>query len=206
MSQLNTGDLGYAIQCLIADWLAGNVHTAMPGKVESYNSATRTGQVKPLLKMASIDGTQTEIKSIPDVPFAIYGTAKSGVVLPIAVGDYVLLIFSERTIGQAMQTGAPSNTSLNQMYALGDAIALPGLFPSVSAVPSTGGADITIVNNGGKVVLNASGDIEIGNHSLVKSLCTEALITALTSTPDSNGGIYTAINFKGCTTTKAKAQ
>lgn len=153
MNSLNTEDVGFAVQCLIADYLAGNVHTAMPGKVESYDPLTRTGQVKPLLKIAHIDKTQTELQSIADVPFAIYGTASAGVVLPINTGDYVLLIFNERTIGKAMKTGNASSTSLTHLFGLGDAVALPGLFPQPTGPHLENQTDIQIYNKSGNVLL-----------------------------------------------------
>jgi len=191
VNTFNDTDLGFAIRDLIESWLRGNVHTSMPGKVESYSATTRTGQVKPLLKIASFDGEQTEIQSIPDVPFVVYGTQNAGVILPVATGDYVLLIFSERSIGETMQSGKVSNTSLTNTHSLGFAIALPGLFPRSSTIPITGSTDITIINNGGKVVIDASGDIELGK-GIVQKLANETFVLSHT-----HSGVTTGSGISG---------
>ena len=211
MKNLNTENVARAIIELLQSYLAGNVHTSMPGRVESYDRTKRTGSVKPMLKICDSSGTQIELPVIPDVPFAIYGTASASVVLPVSAGDYVLMIFSERAIGRFMQNGQQSVTSFEHTFSLGDAIALPGIFPGGSSIPSTGANDITIINNGGKVVLNASGDIELGTGTLSK-LVTDAFSTLYNAhthncaTPGSPSGPPLALMTALQLTSKVKAQ
>jgi hypothetical protein len=174
---MNDSDVGFAISSLIMNLIAGKIHTAMIGRVESYNKDKRTGDVKPMVRRAGIDGMQTEYAVLPDVPFFVYSTAGAGIVLPVAAGDFVLLIFNERRIDGVMSSGNISNSTQNRLFDLSDAIAFPGVFPKSVSIPSTGANDITIINNGGKVVVNASGDIELGPGALTK-LANELFTTA----------------------------
>jgi hypothetical protein len=209
MKNINSENLGHAIVQLLQSYIAGNVHTSMPGKVESYDRLTRRGSIKPMLKMKSADGSEIELPVLPDVPFAVYGTANASVVLPSSEGDFVLLVFSERFIGKFMQTGKPSSTPYENMYSLGDAIAFPGIFPSSSSIPATGSSDITIVNNGGKVVLSASGDIELGSGVLT-ALANELFVTSHVHTSAAPGSPTStpvpAIPPLSYITSKVKAQ
>lgn len=169
---LNETDIGFAIQGFITQFLAGNLNTAMPGKVISYDDVRRVVDIKPMLRKACMDGTQQEFPVLSSVPVAVYGTKGAGVKLPIAAGDYVLLIFSQRQTDDFFNNGQINNTQLSRQFHLSDAVALPGLFPQSWNEGTTGSGDIQIYNNGGKVTVTASGDIELGEaflSSLVKS-------------------------------------
>ncbi len=161
--KMNETEIGESIRALMINFLAGTVHTAMPGKVVAYNSSKRTADVKPLIKKSNTDGSQTEYPVLPDVPVAVYGTAGAAVVLPIADGDFVLLVFSERAIDRVMKNGKINNTSQNRIFHLSDAVAFPGIFPRTASIKSTADDDITIYNKGGNINL-------IGNNGEVTAL------------------------------------
>jgi len=130
MSGLNETDVGYAVQTLIADYLAGNVHTAMPGLVEAVNNDDNTVDVLPLLKKSTSDGVQTECKIIPRVRYLM--NANSSVSVTLNTGDIVLLIFCEEILDNFDTSGKTANTSFNRKFDLSSAIAIPLLFTSES--------------------------------------------------------------------------
>ncbi len=190
--KMNETEIGEAIRALMMNFLAGNIHTAMPGKVVAYNSSNRTADVKPLIKKSNTDGSQTEYPVLPDVPVAIYGTAGAAVVLPISEGDFVLLVFSERAIDRVMKNGKVNNTSQNRMFHLSDAVAFPGIFPRTSSTSPTlsslGSDDITIYNNGGKINLIGENGIITPLSGVVTGECIDPFTGNVHA--DKSGSVY----------------
>ena len=127
MSALNTGDLGKAITDLIANYLAGSVQTATVGLIDAVN-ADGTVNVKPLLNMPAIDGTQTEHAVIPDV--GILFNENTVLSVKVAAGDIVLLVFCKESLNNLSHDGKTANTLLNQQFSAGNAFAVPLVFSS----------------------------------------------------------------------------
>ena len=127
MSALNTGDLGKAITDLIANYLAGSVQTATVGLIDAVN-ADGTVNVKPLLNMPAIDGTQTEHAVIPDVE--ILFNENTVLSVKVAAGDIVLLVFCKESLNNFSHSGKTANTLLNQQFSAGNAFAVPLVFSS----------------------------------------------------------------------------
>jgi hypothetical protein len=126
MNGFNDSDVGAAIHSLIMNFLSGNVHTSMPGKVVKYDAVKKTVDVKPMLKKANPDGTQIEYPVLPDVPL-LFGDA-SALSITAAVGDVVLLVFSEAGLEKWNPTKIPANTTLNRKFSLSDGFAVPGVY------------------------------------------------------------------------------
>jgi hypothetical protein len=183
----NTEHLGGAIATLIMAFLSGKVHTATLGRVEKYDKATRTGDIRPMLRKANVDGTQISYGLLYDVPFWTYGTSGAGVVLPVAKGDFVLLVFCEKKADGFFSTGQESDTSVNRVFDLSDAVAFPGIFPASSNIPATNDADITIYNSG-------SGNIVLGD-----SLTAEKLLNSTFKTMIFDMHVHTGGTISGST-------
>src|SRR5512138_1112258 len=85
------------------------VHTAIPGKVVSYDPATQTAEVTPVVQRAEprADGgnTLTPLPSISDVPVQWPRGGGFALHFPLAPGDHVLLVFSEAAIGHWRASG-----------------------------------------------------------------------------------------------------
>ena len=100
---------------------------AMPGKVESYNSATRTATVKPMTKVPLADGDGTrrayELDAIHAVPVVWPGQVS------LTAGDGVLLVFCDFDLG-AWRDGAgktPADPGDETAHGPSGAVAIPGL-------------------------------------------------------------------------------
>ncbi len=104
---------------------------AMPGKVESYNAATRTARVKPMLRVPYQDGDgerqAQELDAVHAVPVCWPGEVS------LSAGDGVLLIFCDFDIG-AWRDGAgktPADPGDETAHGPVGAVCLPGLDTSV---------------------------------------------------------------------------
>lgn len=163
------------------DQILANIHTALPGRIESYDQSTGLAKVKPLLKRKyATDSAATELPVISGVPVVFPRTANAWVRIPVAAGDTVLLVFAERSIDLWLEKGGTVDPEKPERFSLNDAIAIPGLFPSQEAISPNGAATSLEVACGsaymeitstGQVKINASKvtvtspDVNLGDES-----------------------------------------
>lgn len=122
-----------------------DVHTMLPGQIESYDSAKQTVNVKITVqrRLVDEDGTKTlvDLPPLQNVPVAFPRCAGGWITFPLAKGDNVMVIFSERSLGQwmAKDNGQQIDPQEVTLHPLSGAVAVPGLYPSTAALrsPST---------------------------------------------------------------------
>lgn len=135
MSDLPEGkrtlSLAELLQKAIASRLL-DVHTAIPGRVQSYDASTQTADVQPLIK-AKHRGEDSSLVTeslpvIPHVPVVFPGAGGMRITFPMQRGDTVLLVFSEASLDiWQNQGGGPVDPLDVRRFHLSDAIAIPGL-------------------------------------------------------------------------------
>lgn len=134
-----------------------DLHTAMPGRILSYDAATQKAKVQPELKRKFRDGSLVDPPVIPDVPVAMPRAGKAFLSLPLKQGDQVLLIFGERSLDTWKQNGGsvdPSTESRKHDYS--DAYAIPGGYPFSNPAPMDPN-DLILVNDQSKITLKSGG-------------------------------------------------
>ncbi len=104
------------------------VHTALPGRIQSYDPSTRLAVVKPSVLPKSMHADTFDIPPIADVPVVWPGTGEFTLEGNLATGDGVLLLFTEAGIGNWLQSSADAPAEDQTRFSLQDAIAIPGLF------------------------------------------------------------------------------
>ena len=144
-----------------------NVHTVMPGIVQAYDAATQQAEVKPQLKKNYLDGTELSLPVISSVPVIFPRTATASLTFPVAKGDKVLLVFSERSLDEYLSLGKEVKPQDRRKFDLSDAIAIPGLYDFSTPSPSNG-EDVELQHKTQKITIKANGDIEVGAESLKK--------------------------------------
>lgn len=106
------------------------VHTAIPGKVVSYDATTQTAEVTPVVQRAEPreDGgnTLTPLPSIPNVPVKWPRGGGMGFSLFLKPGDHVTLLFNEAATGHWRSSGELAPAGDLRRHSLGYPIALPG--------------------------------------------------------------------------------
>lgn len=162
-----------------------DVHTCMPGVINTFHSSDNSVDVQLLFQREYNNGNIVTYPVIPHVPLLYLGPANGWVRWPVTAGDPVLVIFSERAIGQWFSTGTAQGAQLpedSRIFDLTDAIAIPGLRDSVSPVVPQG--DSTSAEF---VYKNAR--VEITSGSLVKiANATQSLKTALNDLANATAG------------------
>lgn len=122
-----------AIESRLAD-----VHTAMPGKVKSYDRVTQTADVMPLVNAVApmADGSD-ELEELPVIPNVRVLWPRAGgayLHMPMAAGDYVLLVFNEAAIGHwRAGAGEPAPPGDVSRHSLSYPYAIPGGWPDAGA-------------------------------------------------------------------------
>lgn len=108
------------------------MHSAMPGVVNSYDAATQTAEVKPLIKWQRfIPGRALrdlfDLPPLPDVLVCHPRGGSYGMHLPLAQGDLVLLVMCSRELTQWRGGSAtsPAEPGTIDPMPLAGAIAIP---------------------------------------------------------------------------------
>lgn len=103
------------------------IHTAVPGKIVSFDPATCLATVLPDMKFKKPDGNTMAYPQITGVPVVFFQTMnqQATVAFPIKAGDGCLIIVSEQSIDYWMY-GQETDTDL--AFDLTNAICIPGLF------------------------------------------------------------------------------
>lgn len=144
--------------------LMAEVRTAMPGRIESFDSSTRLASVRPMLsRRYSGDSSATALPVVQRVPLVEMRTGKAVLCLPVTKGDPVLLVFSDRAIdnwlgGDGEQPADPQDV---RQHDLTDAFAILGGWPELRSAdhpaPSGDAAEL-LVAQGTKIKLGNGAD------------------------------------------------
>ena len=166
-----------------------DVHTAVPGKIVSFNASTGLATVLPVMKFRKPDGTSMDYPQITGVPVLFpqgYGQSAT-IAFPVKAGDGCLIIVAENSIDYWLY-GQETDTDLS--FDMTNAICIPGLFTKANA-------DVKQACNENAVVLNCS-----GSKVVLKSR--EAVITAgqvVVNGPLKVNGDISALNISAKTIT-----
>lgn len=121
----------------VLDARLGELHTALPGIVESYDASSQTATIRN-----AVHDDGSEPVSIPGVPVIWPRCASAYLAMPLSAGDTGLLVFCERDIRTWRRTGqvmAPGDLST---HAMSSAVFLPGLHVKSGSVASPPGATV----------------------------------------------------------------
>ena len=113
------------------------IHTVMPGKFLSYKGhGERKAKVQPMLKIRTVHDKLISIDPIDDVQVMFQSTSSFNMLFPIAKDDGCLLLFSEGSIGDYMNSDMSQLTEpeIKTRFSLSNCIAIPG-FWSTSKIP-----------------------------------------------------------------------
>jgi len=110
-----------------------DLHTALPGEVQSYNSTLQTVDVKVSIDRY-INGKKVSYPILQSVPVVFPRTGKYSISFPLESGDGVLLIFNERNLDNWYGVGSGQEPIDGRKFDINDAVAIPGLFPSLGVM------------------------------------------------------------------------
>ena len=172
--------------------LMEDIHTCLPGSIESYSYETQKATVKPLIKKKYLDGTVLELPVLVNVPITFPRTKMSGITFPVNKGDGVLLMFTERALERWYSSGKDSEPGDRRKFDISDAIGIIGCFSFADKNLASNNADVEIHHKEQKIVIKSNGDIELGIASL-KKLVTEDIFSKF------NTHVHTASSLAAAT-------
>lgn len=163
-----------------------DLHTGLPGRVESFDSARGTVDVLPLLKRVYQDPDDAsevkefELPVIPDVPIVYPAGGGWSITFPLEPGDLVYISFAERSLDRwkAADAGSTVDPQLVSLHPLDGAVAIPALRPPTDKlsgldrgglrVGKEGGSTEIFIDDNGRVTIKSS-DIRFVDENASKS-------------------------------------
>lgn len=177
----------------------GEVHTCLPAKVELYDETQQKVNVKPLLKRTVIDDAGGEIVEVlpvvQSVPVVFPRAGGFFITMPIRVGDFVALFFSERSLDRwIVSDGADADPVDVRTHDLSDAIAVPGLYP-FSAALDADPDDMVLGKEGGFEVHIKDDQIDLGSKDAADFVALAGLVkTEITALRSAVNSLVTTFN------------
>lgn len=106
------------------------LRVAMPGRVLKYNNQTHKAEVQPLIKYQKEGGSPRDLAPIAGVPIVHPRSQAGAVYLPIAPGDLVTLLCSDRDLSRwRAGNGQTAMPLIMRAHDLADCWAIPGGYP-----------------------------------------------------------------------------
>lgn len=190
---------GLSLEGVLRQYINNSVNglfTSMPGRVEKVvDLGEQRVDVQLLIDRVTPDDGVLKHPVILSVPLVFPGSKSSQVSFPVAVGDTVLCIFSQRSIDRFLLGANNNHRPIDfRKYSRNDCMAIPGLFSFPSAVNQPDkrtlahSTDDTVVSHNigtaqeCEVRLKPSGDIIINSPTQVQVNCDTAEVNAQTST------------------------
>lgn len=166
----------------------GDVRVCLPGKVTSYDAARQSAHVQPLLRQTYVDEDDQEqsvaFPVVPNVPVIFPGAGGFRITFPLAVGDDVLLIFSDFSLDKYLTNGAvaPIDPIALHQHHLTDAIAIPGMHAFNRPWTGAGSPNMTLGMDGGAQVHITKTGVNLGEEAPPYAVAlAEAVEDALTT-------------------------
>ncbi len=157
-------DLTEALE-VVSEALMTTLRVALPGCITIYDETTHKATVQPLLMKRDIDdtATPTPLSPIPNVPIMFPRTSKGALILPLAVGDPVTLLFSDRGLDQwKVSTGdAPVEPNSTRKHTLSDCWAIPGGYPDGKPFAAASPGNLALQVQPGTKIYIGDGSIEL---------------------------------------------
>ena len=114
----------------IVDIRISNIHTALPGIIQTYDAAKQKASVIPAIKKTYIKDGKTITEQMPvieNVPVCFLRSKHSSITFPLKQGDEGLIVFCERSLERWLASGGVTENGDPRKYDLKDAVFYPGL-------------------------------------------------------------------------------
>lgn len=141
--------------------MMAGLHTALPGRIVAYDYTKQKAQVKPMISKKYRDGRTESLPVIVNVPVIFPRSSGASLTFPVNNGDYVLLIFSERSMENWLALGGEQEPGDTRKYDLTDAIAIPGLYPFSVLSIADNNTDVLLKYKNTEFRIQENGNINI---------------------------------------------
>ena len=150
-----------------------DVHVSLPGKIVSYDPATQKASVQALIKRSFVSGESVDLPVFTDLPVAWPRAGKAWIHFPLKAGDFVQVVFSERSLDEWKQTGASVAPKEKRKHNFSDGWVIPGGYPFGSPMNGADAKDVLLVHDKTEFRLTSGGRFSMkgnGGEELLKIL------------------------------------
>ena len=132
--------LSTLLRFVLRQWSREELHTGMPGIVETYDAASRRARVIPGVRALMADGTYMDRPPIVNVPVLFPSFGGVTVEGPLETGAAYWMSVSERGIGMFKDSLKVSDFPKERFFDVGDAVLHAGarFLPDTLAGPAAG--------------------------------------------------------------------
>lgn len=172
------------------------LHTAIPAEVLSFDATKATVNVQPSIKRKMSDGSVVSLPVIQNVPICYPQGNGSIICFPLAKGDPVLLVFSERSLDIWWTKGGNVDPLDARKHNLSDAIAIPGVTPGPRVSARISSQHMRIESGNASIELQKAGKFKmqkIGGDDVLDLL--SQTLQALSTASNSAGPLFNAATF-----------
>lgn len=162
-------------------------HTSCPAEVVEWDKETRTITAQPVLQRKTKSGDLKTLPPIPRVPIMYPGGDEWEIFWPMAPGDEVLLLVSERSVDKWLKTGGIVDPEDPRIHDLSDAFCIPRTWNLSDVDPAEEGR-LVIQKRDGSVRIELADDgtvtvtgteVKLGDSSAVDSVALATIVDGL---------------------------
>lgn len=149
------------------------VHVSLPAKIVTYDASKQKANVQALIKRTFVSGESVDLPIFTDLPVAWPRAGKAFLHFPLKPGDFVQVVFSERSLDEWKQTGASVAPKERRKHHLSDGWIVPGGYPFGSPMQGADDKDVLLVHDKTEFRLTSGGRFSLkgnGGEELVKIL------------------------------------
>lgn len=164
-----------------------DLHTAMPGIIETFDPVTQTASVQPaIMRIFSTDDGEKVITTPAALPLLINVPVQYprgggfSLTFPVSPGDECLLVFSERALDSWHQFGGVQRPSQRRFHHLSDATAFVGLSSAPRKIGSYNANSVELRNDAGDqfIQLQPGKNINVVTPADINATCANTTVTA----------------------------
>lgn len=146
-----------------------NLHTCLPGIIQSFNSETGLAQIQPAIKRLLVTGEEIELPRLINCPIGIMRTANYSITFPVAKNDECMIHFTERSLDTWIKFGEVRKPNDLRMHAISDAYFIPAYTSQKQVVSEydTNNLVMRSADNATKIVIDRTGIVTIDAVSAV---------------------------------------
>lgn len=123
-------------------------HCIQIGKIEKVTAAEQTVEVTLQIRRPAADGSSAAIPLLVDVPYFVLQGGGAYIDMPIAAGDYCIVLFNDRDIDVWWSTANMADPATSRKHDLSDGIAIVGINPK-TAVRDMDGEKLRVISPDG---------------------------------------------------------
>ena len=176
-SESKYAGLPEAVRFALEQWSKG-LNVCLPGLVADYDPASRRVSVQPAIYTLMTDGALIDPPVIPNVPVVWPGGGGFVATFPLAAGDPVILIFSQRGLTAFKTAHDLSPPDPDALLSIRDAFCIPALGKPGAITPASQTGAAIQSEDGAEFIAIEPGGIQIrttGRVSLTDSTGTRDL-------------------------------